>query len=80
MSRHDCFNISDFYCCNCATKGMPIARKLSKQKEVEHYKVIYCLVCKQELNHIEVREFDHNKEDVVRDIKEGKYKDIAGGR
>lgn len=45
----------DFYCINCGKKGMPLARKLGKQKGKWHRKKLFCLNCKMDINHIECR-------------------------
>ena len=45
----------DFYCLNCGKKGIPIARKKSKQHEKFHRKKLFCPWCQLEINHIECR-------------------------
>lgn len=71
----DFFTVSDFFCVKCGTKGMPIPRKMSKQRERGHLKKLYCLNCKQEVNHYEIREFDYDYtyEDLMEDINKGVY-------
>lgn len=56
---------SDFYCTKCGNKGIPIARKIGKQKEPGHLKKLYCLYCKEEVNFVEVKEYGntYTKED-----------------
>ena len=55
---------SEFYCCKCGTKGIPIARKKGKAREAGHLKKLYCLKCGEETNHVECKEFTHyNKAD-----------------
>lgn len=74
MSK-DYFTVSDFYCVKCGAKGMPLARKMSRQREKGHLKKLYCLHCKQETNHREIREFDldYTYNDLIEDIKNGVY-------
>lgn len=43
----------DFYCCKCGNKGMPIIRNNSRLRERLHIKSLYCLHCKEEINHVE---------------------------
>ena len=50
---------SEFYCCKCGTKGIPIARKKGKAREAGHLKKLYCLKCGKETNHAECKEFTH---------------------
>ena len=75
MARYDNYTISDFYCTCCGKKGMPAPRKMSKQREVGHLKKMYCIYCKMETNHREIRPFDYDytKEDLLEDIKNGVY-------
>lgn len=48
---------SEFYCCNCGTKGIPIARRKGAEREAGHLKRLYCLKCGKEFNHVECKEF-----------------------
>ena len=68
------FTVSDFYCTCCASKGVPIPRKSNKQREKGHMKKMYCVNCKKEVNHIEIRPFDvYTLEDLKKDILDGVY-------
>lgn len=69
---------SEFYCVKCGQKGFPLRRKNGSQRQAGHLKKLYCLHCKQETNHYEVREFDlmFNYEQFKQDIADGKYKDV----
>lgn len=68
--------VSDFYCTQCGKKGIPIARKSSKQKEPEHLKKLYCIYCKKEINHAEVKMFgDYQKEDFLEEFNLGRFVD-----
>jgi len=55
--RH--FTINTFKCTVCGKEGIPISRKQSNQREYGHLKKIYCVHCKKETNHMEIREFDY---------------------
>ena len=55
--RH--FTISTFTCTVCGKEGIPIGRKQNSQREFGHLKKIYCIYCKEETNHVEIREFDY---------------------
>lgn len=51
-----------FYCIKCGNKGLPIIRTNNRLKEKFHRKKLYCLHCKQEINHIECRTFEEVEE------------------
>ena len=63
--RH--FSISNFYCTKCGNQGIPISRKNGSRRGYQHLKKLYCIYCKEEVNHIEVRDID-NKEDVIKNL------------
>lgn len=46
---------SNFYCTCCGRKGIPILRKIGKEKEPGHLKKLYCLYCGREVNHVEIK-------------------------
>jgi hypothetical protein len=72
--RTHAFTISEFYCTKCGNKGIPIGRPVSLQREFQHYKKLYCLHCREEVNHVEIRAFDHySYEDFKKDFEEGKF-------
>lgn len=63
---------SSFFCIQCGNKGIPIIRNQSLKKETHHRKKLYCIYCKQEVNHIECKnseEIDKFKEN----FKKGLY-------
>lgn len=65
---------SDFYCTKCGRKGIPIARKIGSQREAEHLKNLYCIYCKEVVNHAEIRPFgDYRKEDFLEEFKLGRF-------
>ena len=60
-----------FYCINCGNKGIPLMRNQGFQHVGMHRKKLYCVFCKQEVNHVEcktlddVEEFRYNFENEV---------------
>lgn len=50
---------NQFYCTKCGGRGIPICRKSGKGKEAGHLKRLWCLNCKQECNHVEVKACTH---------------------
>lgn len=67
---------STFYCLRCGNK-VPLPRKKGKIREKHHLKQIYCIKCKEDINHLEVREFDFDfdYDDFMNKIEEGFFKD-----
>lgn len=56
--------INDFYCTRCGRLGIPIARRAGHGREAGHLKVLYCLYCKANVNHVECKPFSkYTKED-----------------
>ena len=55
------FTISKFLCIQCDSSTF-LPRKLSKKKELGHLKKLYCLKCKEEVNHLEKRESEWGAE------------------
>lgn len=51
---------SDFYCTQCHKKGLPVWRKLGREREPGHLKKLYCFYCKKETNHIEIKQNNQN--------------------
>jgi predicted kinase len=47
--------IHSFFCTKCGNIGIPIPRKKGDQRERFHKKKLYCIYCKEEVNHIECR-------------------------
>ena len=48
-------NLSDFYCTKCGRKGLTLPRRDGRLRERGHLKKIYCLHCREEVNHAEVK-------------------------
>lgn len=56
MSRCQAYTTDNaFYCMRCGKKGIPLARRESSRREAHHRKKLYCIYCKEEVNHIECR-------------------------
>ena len=49
---------SDFYCTCCGQKGIKILRGGNK-RESGHLKKLWCLHCRKETNHVEVKYYTH---------------------
>lgn len=56
MAKNKALIKADFYCVECGKLGIPIARTVRQQREPGHLKRLYCLHCKKETNHAEIRE------------------------
>lgn len=65
-----------FYCLSCGNKGIPLMRKQGFQHEKMHRKKLYCIHCKQEVNHIECKTWDEIEEFKI-NFRKGVYKDEA---
>lgn len=66
----------DFYCILCGRKGIPVARGSEKIREKHHRKKLYCIFCKQEVNHIECRS-DEEVQEFRLAFEAGEYKEEA---
>lgn len=74
MSKNQKMTTSDFYCTRCGNKGIPVIRKAGKQREGGHLKKLYCMYCKEEVNHAEVRPFgEYNYEDFKLEFNLGRF-------
>lgn len=62
MARYTNGSIHKFFCMKCGQESIPIFRKAGKQKEKMHRKRMYCFHCKEEINHIEVRNWQEEAE------------------
>ena len=63
-----------FYCIKCGNKGIPLPRKLGRQREKFHRKKMYCIFCKEVVNHIECRTYAEVEQFKI-DFEEGVFKD-----
>ena len=46
----------DFFVHNVGKEGLPIQRKKGQEREAGHLKKLYCIYCKKDINHAEIRE------------------------
>ena len=65
-----------FYCMQCGKKGIPLARKVGHQRGSFHRKKLYCVFCKEEVNHVECRNYEE-VEKFKEDFENGVYKNEA---
>ena len=65
-----------FYCINCGNKGIPLMRNQGFQHVGMHRKKLYCVFCKQEVNHVECKTLD-DVEEFRYNFENGVYKDEA---
>lgn len=67
---------SRFFCTECGQEGFPLFRKVGSQREPGHLKKLYCLNCKRETNHAEIRPFgSYRLEDFQQEFELGRFKD-----
>jgi hypothetical protein len=68
------FSFSRFFCTECGNESMPIYRPKGKMREAGHLKKLYCLYCKKEVNHAEVREIGgYTEEDFRKEFELGRF-------
>lgn len=65
------FSISKMYCVNCHREGISIPRRNGKYREAGHLKNLYCVYCKENHNHVEIKPIssDYNYEDFLLEIE-----------
>ena len=67
---------SRFFCTRCGREGIPIQRKKGQEREGGHLKKLYCMYCKQEVNHAEIREIGgYDVEDFKQEYNLGRFVD-----
>lgn len=76
MARRRGYAEHSFYCVACGNKGIPIQRPQGFKHVTMHRKKLYCMFCKQEVNHIECKTFDEVQE-FRENFENGVYKDEA---
>ena len=65
---------SKFFCTKCGAEGMPIMRPRGHQREAGHLKKLYCLHCKEETNHAEVRSIGgYTYKDFLEEFEAGRF-------
>ena len=74
MARN--MNTHDFYCMKCGKRGLPIVRPRNNHREKFHRKKLYCIYCKEEVNHVECSN-DQEVNKFLQNFKEGVYLDEA---
>ena len=67
---------SEFWCIRCGKKGIPVRRKRSGIREKGHRKKLYCIYCRQQVNHVETRNEEEARQ-FREDFGNGKYKEEA---
>ena len=66
---------SRFFCTECGNEGLPIMRPKGQMREPGHLKKLYCIHCKKEVNHAEIREIGgYTEEDFRREFELGRFK------
>ena len=68
--------LHDFYCINCGNKGIGLMRNQGFKHQGMHRKKLYCVFCKQEVNHVECKTLDEIEEFRI-NFENGVYKDEA---
>lgn len=67
---------SRFFCTECGNEGICIMRPKGQIREPGHLKKLYCIHCKKEVNHVEIKENDdYTIEDFKREFELGRFKD-----
>lgn len=73
MGKHNIV-MSEFYCTQCGTKGLPVWRRRGNEREAGHLKKLYCLKCGKETNHAECKEYTHYQfEDFKTEFEYGNF-------
>ena len=76
MSRFYKTTQSRFFCSCCGKEGIPVQRKKGQDRQGGHLKKLYCLSCKKETNHVEVREIGgYDIEDFKKEFELGRFVD-----
>lgn len=79
MAKHQAMSQSRFFCTKCGREGIPIFRKKGKLREPGHLKKLYCMYCKEEVNHAEVREIGgYTYDDFLEEFEAGRF--VEGNR
>ena len=76
IMSYSCTTEHSFYCINCGNKGIPIPRNKGFSHKKMHRKKLYCIFCKQEINHVECKTIE-DVEKFKQDFKNGAYLDEA---
>ena len=66
--------ISDFYCTQCGSQGLPVVRTAKHAREPGHLKKLYCPKCRVQTNMVEIRDYgQYKKEDFLMEFKYGNF-------
>lgn len=72
--KNQTYSESKFYCTQCGSEGIPILRRIGKEREAGHLKKIYCLKCKKEQNHVECKPYTrYTYEDFLLEFNEHNF-------
>jgi hypothetical protein len=67
---------SHFFCTKCGNEGIPVQRKKGQERSGGHLKKLYCIYCKEEVNHVEIKENDnYTYEDFREEYELGRFKE-----
>lgn len=65
---------SRFFCTRCGKEGIGIFRNIGRQREPGHLKKLYCIYCKDTVNHVEIKENGkYTVEDFEKEFKLGRF-------
>lgn len=70
------YQIHEFRCINCGKAGIPLARRSGHQHSKFHRKKLYCIHCKTEINHVEIKN-EEELYDFLNDWEDGVYYEEA---
>lgn len=76
MPRGGNYANHSFYCISCGNVGIPIMRKQGQKRGSMHRKRLYCVHCRQDVNHIECKNQDEIEEFRL-NFQNGVYKEEA---
>ena len=75
MAKNYNISSSRFFCTQCGREGFTIQRKKGQLREPGHLKKLYCLHCKKENNHAEIRDIGgYTYEDFEKEFTLGRFK------
>lgn len=64
---------SRFFCTRCGKEGIPIPRMQGQERKAGHLKKLYCIYCREELNHAEIKEEGYTYQDFMEDFENGVF-------
>lgn len=64
-----------FMCTKCGKEGIALPRKTCKQREPGHLKKLYCIYCREETNHAEIKEngSKYTMDDFLTEFRLGRF-------